>query len=94
MHSQYLFSALGGLMLLAVGASVQAEPLRADPALQVGKLDNGFKWQILATPHRPTDSVEVRLEINTGSLQESIPQGWLFLPFTSLGDCRHNTLSS
>lgn len=74
MHSQYLISALGGLMFLAVGASAQAEPLRADPAWQVGKLDNGFKWQILATPHRPTDNVEVRLEINAGALQESIPQ--------------------
>ncbi|GKX55624.1 peptidase M16 [Leminorella grimontii] len=74
MHSQYLFSALGGLMFLAVGASVQAEPLRADPAWQVGKLDNGFKWQILSTPHRPTDNVEIRLEVNAGSLQEGIPQ--------------------
>lgn len=74
MQGKYLFSALGGMILMMVGAGVQAEPLRPDPAWQEGKLENGFKWQILTTPHRPTDKLEIRLEINAGSLQESIPQ--------------------
>ncbi|WP_140918960.1 M16 family metallopeptidase [Limnobaculum xujianqingii] len=73
MHSKFLRSALGGLVLIMAEAA-QAEPLKADPAWQEGKLENGFKWQVLATPHRPTDKIEVRLEINAGSLQESIPQ--------------------
>ncbi|WP_159566803.1 M16 family metallopeptidase [Budvicia diplopodorum] len=74
MKGKYLLSALGGMMFMMMGIGVQAEPLRPDPAWQEGKLENGFKWKILTTPHRPTDKLEIRLEINAGSLQESIPQ--------------------
>lgn len=74
MQSKYWFSALSGLMLMWTATGIQAEPLKSDPAWQQGKLDNGFKWQILATPHRPSDKIEVRLEINVGSLQESMRQ--------------------
>ncbi|WP_300001249.1 pitrilysin family protein [uncultured Cedecea sp.] len=64
----------GGLLLLITGGYVQAETLLPDQAWQQGKLANGFQWQILATPQRPSDRVEMRLLINTGSLVESAQQ--------------------
>lgn len=64
----------GGLLLLVVGSYAQAETLQPDQAWQQGKLTNGFQWQILATPQRPSDRVEMRLLINTGSLTESTQQ--------------------
>lgn len=64
----------GGLLLLVSGSYAQAETLQPDPAWQQGKLANGFQWQILATPQRPSDRVEVRLLVNTGSLAESLQQ--------------------
>lgn len=39
-----------------------------------GTLANGFQWQVLATPQRPSDRVEIRLSVNTGSLTESTQQ--------------------
>ncbi|VEJ52836.1 M16 family metallopeptidase [Pragia fontium] len=74
MQFKYLLSALSGVMFMWVGSAAQAEALKADPAWQEGKLENGFKWQILATPHRPSDKIEVRLEVHAGSLQEGIQQ--------------------
>lgn len=65
---------VGGLLLAASASQVQAEALQPDPAWQDGTLDNGFKWQVLATPHRPGDRVEIRLVVNTGSLFESTQQ--------------------
>ncbi|CNG96100.1 insulinase family protease [Yersinia thracica] len=65
---------VGGLLLAAASSNVQAEALQPDPAWQQGKLENGFSWQLLATPQRPSDRVELRLVVNTGSLAESAPQ--------------------
>ncbi|HDL7929254.1 M16 family metallopeptidase [Yersinia enterocolitica] len=62
---------VGGLLLAAASSNVQAEALQPDPAWQQGKLENGFSWQLLATPQRPSDRVELRLVVNTGSLSES-----------------------
>ncbi|MCE0491683.1 insulinase family protein [Pantoea sp. Mb-10] len=64
----------GGLILAASGFGVHAETLQPDPAWQEGKLDNGFSWQLLTTPQRPSDRIELRLMINTGSLVESAQQ--------------------
>ncbi|CAI1163676.1 Peptidase M16 inactive domain [Serratia proteamaculans] len=64
----------GGLLLAAANSSVQAETLQPDPAWQQGALANGFSWQILDTPQRPSDRVELRLMVNTGSLVESSQQ--------------------
>ncbi|VTP59751.1 Insulinase (Peptidase family M16) [Serratia rubidaea] len=64
---------VGGLLLAAAGG-VQAEALQPDPAWQQGKLDNGFSWQVLDTPQRPSDRIELRLLVNTGSLVESAQQ--------------------
>ncbi|WP_437891013.1 M16 family metallopeptidase [Phytobacter sp. V91] len=64
----------GGLLMLAAVGYVQAEALQPDPAWQQGTLANGFHWQVLATPQRPSDRVEVRLSIDTGSLTESTQQ--------------------
>lgn len=61
---------VGGLVL-ASSFGLQAETLQPDPAWQEGKLDNGFNWQLLATPQRPSDRIELRLVVNTGSLVES-----------------------
>lgn len=62
---------VGGLLLAAASNNVQAEALQPDPAWQQGKLDNGFSWQLLATPQRPSDRIELRLIVNTGSLSEN-----------------------
>ncbi|MEN4643060.1 pitrilysin family protein [Pantoea agglomerans] len=64
---------VGGLVL-ASSFGLQAETLQPDPAWQEGKLDNGFNWQLLATPQRPSDRIELRLVVNTGSLVESAQQ--------------------
>ncbi|HHL2559659.1 TPA: M16 family metallopeptidase [Yersinia enterocolitica] len=62
---------VGGLLLAAASSNVQAEALQPDPAWQQGKLENGFSWQLLATPQRPSDRIELRLVVKTGSLSES-----------------------
>ena len=64
----------GGLLMLAAVGYVQAEALQPDPAWQQGTLANGVQWQVLATPQRPSDRVEIRLSIDTGSLTESTQQ--------------------
>ncbi len=76
----------GGLLLVAAAGSVQAETLQPDPAWQEGQLANGFQWQVLATPQRPSDRIEIRLLVNTGSLTESTQQSGYshFLPRLAL----------
>lgn len=64
----------GGLLLVAAACNVQAEALQPDPAWQQGTLANGFQWQVLATPQRPSDRIEIRLVVNTGSLTETTQQ--------------------
>ena len=64
----------GGLLMMAAASYVQADALQPDPAWQQGTLANGFQWQVLATPQRPSDRVEIRLSVNTGSLTESTQQ--------------------
>lgn len=64
----------GGLLMMAAASYVQAEALQPDPAWQQGTLSNGFQWQVLATPQRPSDRVELRLSVNIGSLNESAQQ--------------------
>ncbi|MFI8416133.1 M16 family metallopeptidase [Serratia sp. NPDC078593] len=65
---------VGGLLLASACFSVQAEALHPDPAWQQGELANGFSWQFLDTPQRPSDRIELRLLVNTGSLVESSQQ--------------------
>ncbi|CNI52981.1 insulinase family protease [Yersinia massiliensis] len=65
---------VGGLLLAAASSNAPAEALQPDPAWQQGKLENGFSWQMLATPQRPSDRIELRLVVNTGSLAESAQQ--------------------
>ncbi|MDX5629983.1 MULTISPECIES: pitrilysin family protein [unclassified Brenneria] len=77
---------VGGMLLTVVGGNVQAETLQPDPAWQQGKLDNGFTWQLLTTPQRPGDRVELRLMVNTGSLTENTQQSGFahFIPRLAL----------
>ena len=65
---------MSGVLLATVGGNVQAEALQPDPAWQQGKLSNGFSWQVLATPQRPNDRIELRLMVNAGSLAENEQQ--------------------
>lgn len=65
---------IGGILLATASITVQAETLQPDPAWQQGKLENGFSWQLLTTPQRPSDRIEIRLLVNTGSLVESAQQ--------------------
>ena len=65
---------VGGLVLAAASQALQAETLQPDPAWQQGKLDNGFSWQVLTTPQRPSDRIELRLIVDTGSLVETTQQ--------------------
>ncbi|RPH25007.1 insulinase family protein [Buttiauxella warmboldiae] len=76
----------GGLLLVAAASNVQAEALQPDPAWQQGTLANGFQWQVLATPQRPGDRIEIRLLVNTGSLTETTQQSGYshFLPRLAL----------
>ncbi len=64
----------GGLLMMATAGYVQADALQPDPAWQQGTLSNGLQWQVLTTPQRPSDCVEIRLLVNTGSLAESTQQ--------------------
>ncbi|WP_323838226.1 insulinase family protein [Photorhabdus africana] len=64
---------IGGIML-AVTGQTQAEALQPDPAWKQGKLENGFNWQILQTPQRPNDRIQLRLVVKTGSLAEKTQQ--------------------
>ncbi|MTH45461.1 M16 family metallopeptidase [Intestinirhabdus alba] len=64
----------GGLLMMAAVGYAQADALQPDPAWQQGTLANGLQWQVLATPQRPSDRIEVRLLINTGSLAENTQQ--------------------
>lgn len=65
---------IGVALLAMISFTLQSAVLHQDPAWQQGKLNNGFTWQLLTTPQRSTDSVEVRLIVNTGSLSESSEQ--------------------
>ena len=64
----------GGLLMMAAASYVQADALQPDPAWQQGTLANGFQWQVLSTPQRPSDRIEIRLSVNTGPLPESPQQ--------------------
>lgn len=59
---------------MAASFGVYAETLQPDPAWQEGKLDNGLSWQLLTTPQRPSDRIELRMVVNTGSLVETTQQ--------------------
>ncbi|CAJ0999922.1 pitrilysin family protein [Sodalis praecaptivus] len=65
---------IGGVLLVTSGGWVRAEALQPDAAWQQGKLGNGFAWQVLTTPQRPNDRIELRLMVNTGSLAENSQQ--------------------
>ncbi len=65
---------MSAVLMAAAGGNVQAEALQPDPAWQQGKLSNGFSWQVLTTPQRPNDRIELRLMVNTGSLVENAQQ--------------------
>ena len=52
--------------MMATAGYVQADALQPDPAWQQGTLSNGLQWQVLTTPQRPSDRVEIRLLVNTG----------------------------
>lgn len=65
---------VGSLAWVAASYAIAAEPLQPDPAWQTGKLDNGFNWQLLKTPQRPSDRIELRMVVNSGSLAENSQQ--------------------
>ncbi len=70
----------GVLLSVAVAGMTSAEQLQPDPAWQQGKLDNGFTWQLLQTPQRPNDRIQLRMAIKTGSLTESASEkGYSYL---------------
>ncbi|MCS2157516.1 insulinase family protein [Scandinavium sp. H11S7] len=75
-----------GMLMVATAGYAQAEALQPDPAWQQGTLANGFQWQVLATPQRPSDRVEIRLQVNIGSLSESTQQAGFshFIPRLAL----------
>lgn len=74
MQGTHIRLVAGSLLLMATAGYAQAEALQPDPAWQQGTLSNGLQWQVLATPQRPSDRVEIRLLINVGSLSESTQQ--------------------
>ncbi len=60
--------------MMATAGYVQADALQPDPRMATGDAFNGLQWQVLTTPQRPSDRVEIRLLVNTGSLAESTQQ--------------------
>jgi len=65
---------------MALSSQLPAETLQPDPAWQQGKLDNGFSWQLLQTPQRPNDRIQLRLVVKTGSMVETASQrGFTYL---------------
>ncbi|OBU03099.1 M16 family metallopeptidase [Morganella psychrotolerans] len=79
MQRSYLRVLLGGV-LIAATSQLHAEALQPDPAWQQGKLANGFNWQLLQTPQRPNDRVQLRLSVQTGSMMEkSAEKGFSYL---------------
>ncbi|STW66785.1 protein YhjJ [Klebsiella michiganensis] len=76
----------GGLLMMATVVMCRQKALQPDPAWQQGTLANGFQWQVLATPQRPSDRIEVRLSVNIGSLSESTQQSGFshFIPRLAL----------
>ncbi|SET63519.1 insulinase family protein [Thorsellia anophelis] len=69
-------------LLAFISAPLSAKPLNADPAWQTQKLENGFSWQLLQATHRPSDPIEIRFVLNTGSLTETLTEkGFLFSLF-------------
>ncbi len=65
---------VGGLAWVAASFGAYAETLQPDPAWQEGKLDNGLSWQLLTTPQRSSDRIELRMLVNNGSLVETTQQ--------------------
>lgn len=74
MKDSRLWAWMGGLLLMAASQISQATTLLSDPAWQQGRLNNGFSWQLLTTPQRPNDNIEIRLLVNTGSMVEGTHQ--------------------
>lgn len=85
---------VGSLLMVVAVSHVQAESLQPDPAWQQGRLDNGFEWQVLVTPQRPSDRIEVRFVINTGSLIENAEQRGYSHLLSRLALNQSGTLSS
>jgi zinc protease len=63
---------LWGFILTVVSAQIQdpAKPIPADPAIKIGKLDNGITYYIKVNK-KPEQRVELRLAVNTGSVCET-----------------------
>ena len=74
MQGTKLLHWMGGMIFAATSFTLHAEALQPDPAWQQGKLKNGFGWQVLSTPQRPSDDVELRLVVESGSLNENTSQ--------------------
>lgn len=83
-----------GVLLLVASGWAWAELLSPDPVWKQGTLGNGLHWQILATPQRPADRIEVSLLIRTGALSENNQQAGYshFLPRLALE--QHTPLSA
>ncbi len=63
----------GSLLMLASAGYIAGRCAPARSGMATGTLANELQWQVLA-PQRPSDRIEVRLEVNTGSLTESTQQ--------------------
>jgi len=65
---------LAALLPVAAGAQVaNPTPLQSDPAVKVGELGNGLKYYIRKNA-KPEKRAELRLVVNTGSIQEDDDQ--------------------
>jgi len=63
---------LWGFVLTVVSAQVQdgGKPIPADPAIKIGKLENGITYYIKVNK-KPEQRVELRLAVNAGSVCET-----------------------
>ena len=78
------------LSLLLLGASLAAQPIPADPAMRVGRLDNGLTYYICPNGN-PAGCADFYIAHNVGALQEEDKQDGLahFLEHMAFNGSRH-----
>ena len=78
------------LSFLLLGATLAAQPIPADPAFRVGKLDNGLTYYLYHNQN-PAGCAEFYIAHNVGALQEEDNQDGLahFLEHMAFNGSRH-----
>ncbi|MCP5520692.1 MAG: insulinase family protein [Verrucomicrobiales bacterium] len=81
---------LGGMFARSLSAAEDAAPLPVDPAVTIGRLDNGLTYY-LRENHKPENRATLRLVVNAGSVLEADDQQGLahFLEHMAFNGTKH-----